>query len=71
MGENVNKYFVIQSSYWKLESICIKKEIYSIGAYLLGGIMICRGHKTAQKFSTTNIPTNIVLIILVTLHFTF
>ena len=30
MGENVNKYFVIQSSYWKLESICIKKEIYSI-----------------------------------------
>lgn len=59
VGGNNKKYFVIQPSNWKTESICIWKQTYIIRIYLLGD-MICRRQKT-QKFSTTKLHLNIVL----------
>lgn len=49
MGGNIKKYVVIQSSNWKIESICTQKQTYIMRIYLLGDIMFCRGQKTAQK----------------------
>lgn len=61
MGGNIKKYFVIQSSNWKIESIYTQKQTYIMRIYLLGDIMFCRGQKTAQKFSTTKLYLNVVL----------